>query len=66
MLIHATPDVASIGSNASHGCIRMAPADEEDLFPQVGVGTPVAVVRAGDAKPRTAPAGNPNDAATQF
>jgi lipoprotein-anchoring transpeptidase ErfK/SrfK len=54
ILIHATPDVGSIGFSASHGCVRMAPADEEDLFGRVGVGTPVAIVTAGPPKPRIA------------
>src|SRR5256885_16340208 len=54
ILIPATPDVGSIGFNASHGCVRMAPADEEDLFGRVGVGTPVAIVTAGPPKPRVA------------
>jgi lipoprotein-anchoring transpeptidase ErfK/SrfK len=54
ILIHATPDVGSIGFSASHGCVRMAPADEEDLFGRVGVGTPVAIVTAGPPKPRVA------------
>src|SRR5205807_8910751 len=54
LLIHVPPDVGSIGVNASHGCVRMAPADEEDLFGRVGVGTPVAIVTAGPPKPRVA------------
>jgi lipoprotein-anchoring transpeptidase ErfK/SrfK len=54
ILIHATPDVGSIGFNASHGCVRMAPADEQDLFGRVGVGIPVAIVTAGPPKPRVA------------
>lgn len=54
ILIHATPDVGSIGFSASHGCVRMAPDDEIDLFNRVGVGTPVAIVNAGPPKPRTA------------
>jgi lipoprotein-anchoring transpeptidase ErfK/SrfK len=66
ILIHATPDVGSIGFNASHGCVRMAPDDEKDLFGRVAVGTPVVIVTAGPAKPRGAtptqaapPAGQP-------
>jgi lipoprotein-anchoring transpeptidase ErfK/SrfK len=42
--IHGTPDAASIGYSASHGCIRMRIADAEWLFERVDVGTPVAVV----------------------
>jgi lipoprotein-anchoring transpeptidase ErfK/SrfK len=44
--IHGTPDAASIGYSASHGCIRMRIPDAEVLFTAVEVGTPVYVVRA--------------------
>ena len=44
--IHATPDAASIGYSASHGCIRMHVTDAEWLFEQVDVGTPVYIVDA--------------------
>ena len=44
--IHGTPDAASIGYSASHGCIRMLIPQVEWLFEQVGVGTPVFIVRA--------------------
>jgi lipoprotein-anchoring transpeptidase ErfK/SrfK len=42
--IHGTPDAASIGYSASHGCIRMRVPDAETLFNQVDVGTPVLIV----------------------
>jgi L,D-transpeptidase catalytic domain len=42
--IHGTPDAASIGYSASHGCIRMKIPDAEWLFEQVSVGTPVFIV----------------------
>jgi lipoprotein-anchoring transpeptidase ErfK/SrfK len=42
--IHGTPDAASIGTNASHGCIRMHMRDIEELFEKVEVGTPVLIV----------------------
>jgi lipoprotein-anchoring transpeptidase ErfK/SrfK len=42
--IHGTPDDASIGTNASHGCIRMHMSEVEELFDQVDVGTPVLIV----------------------
>jgi lipoprotein-anchoring transpeptidase ErfK/SrfK len=42
--IHGTPDAASIGYSASHGCIRMRVPDAEALFTQVDVGTPVLIV----------------------
>jgi lipoprotein-anchoring transpeptidase ErfK/SrfK len=44
--IHGTPDAASIGYSASHGCIRMRVPDAETLFNQVNVGTPVLIVAA--------------------
>jgi lipoprotein-anchoring transpeptidase ErfK/SrfK len=44
--IHGTPDAASIGYSASHGCIRMRIADAEWLFERVRVGTTVFIVRA--------------------
>ena len=42
--IHGTPDAASIGYSASHGCIRMRIPDAEWLFEHVKVGTPVFIV----------------------
>ena len=42
--IHGTPDAASIGYSASHGCIRMRIPDAEWLFQHVQVGTPVFIV----------------------
>jgi lipoprotein-anchoring transpeptidase ErfK/SrfK len=44
--MHGTPDAASIGYSASHGCIRMRIAEAEWLFSRVRVGTPVFIVRA--------------------
>jgi lipoprotein-anchoring transpeptidase ErfK/SrfK len=41
--IHGTPDAASIGYSASHGCIRMRIPDAEYLFTQVRIGTPVII-----------------------
>ena len=42
--IHGTPDAASIGYSASHGCIRMRISDAEWLFQRVDIGTPVFIV----------------------
>ena len=42
--IHGTPNDASIGTHASHGCVRMHMADVEELYERVGVGTPVLIV----------------------
>jgi lipoprotein-anchoring transpeptidase ErfK/SrfK len=44
--IHGTPDAASIGYSASHGCIRMLIPQVEWLFNRVDVGTPVFIVSA--------------------
>lgn len=44
--IHGTPDAASLGYSASHGCIRMAIPSAEWLFGHVEVGTPVFIVSA--------------------
>ncbi len=41
--IHGTPDDASIGSYASHGCIRMHIPDVEDLYARVVIGMPVII-----------------------
>jgi hypothetical protein len=42
--IHGTYADSSIGTYASHGCIRMHIWDSEELFDLVGVGTPVIIV----------------------
>jgi lipoprotein-anchoring transpeptidase ErfK/SrfK len=44
--IHGTPNAASLGYSASHGCIRMAIPEAEWLFEHVEVGTPVYIVSA--------------------
>jgi lipoprotein-anchoring transpeptidase ErfK/SrfK len=44
--IHGTPDAASIGYSASHGCIRMLVPQAEWLFERVEVGTPVYILDA--------------------
>jgi lipoprotein-anchoring transpeptidase ErfK/SrfK len=41
--IHGTDAVGSLGSAASHGCIRMAIPDVIELYPQVPVGAPVYI-----------------------
>jgi lipoprotein-anchoring transpeptidase ErfK/SrfK len=41
--IHGTNEPFSIGSAASHGCIRMLPADVIALYPRVPLGTPVYI-----------------------
>ena len=57
ILIHETPDVGSIGTSASHGCIRMRGGDELDLFNQVPAGTSVIIINAGAPVARN---GTPN------
>jgi lipoprotein-anchoring transpeptidase ErfK/SrfK len=41
--IHGTNEPGSIGSRASHGCIRMTVPDVIDLYPRVPMGTPVLI-----------------------
>ena len=41
--IHGTADVGSLGTAASHGCIRMAVPDVEELYDEVPVQTPVFI-----------------------
>jgi lipoprotein-anchoring transpeptidase ErfK/SrfK len=45
ILIHGTYASYSVGTYASHGCIRMLLSDVEALYPQVPVGTPVLIHR---------------------
>ncbi|HEX8121746.1 MAG TPA: L,D-transpeptidase family protein [Solirubrobacteraceae bacterium] len=40
---HGTASIGSLGTAASHGCVRMSPGDVMDLFGRVKVGTPVFV-----------------------
>ena len=41
--MHGTPVSSSIGTRASHGCIRMYISDVEKLYPLVDIGTPVFI-----------------------
>jgi lipoprotein-anchoring transpeptidase ErfK/SrfK len=41
--IHGTDDIASLGTAASHGCIRMSIPDVIQLYDQVPLGTPIYV-----------------------
>jgi lipoprotein-anchoring transpeptidase ErfK/SrfK len=41
--IHGTEDIGSLGSAASHGCIRMSIPDVVDLYDRVEVGTPIYI-----------------------
>lgn len=42
--IHGTTRQESIGSSASHGCIRMFNSDVKELYSMVRVGTPVVII----------------------
>jgi lipoprotein-anchoring transpeptidase ErfK/SrfK len=41
--IHGTEETESLGSAASHGCVRMSIPDVEELYDQVEVGTPIYI-----------------------
>jgi len=41
--IHGTAEPWSMGTRASHGCIRMLVPDVIDLYPRVSLGTPVLI-----------------------
>jgi len=41
--IHGTEETESLGSAASHGCVRMSIPDVEELYDQVEVGTPIFI-----------------------
>jgi len=41
--IHGTDETSSLGTNASHGCVRMAIPDVKDLYDRVSVGAPVYI-----------------------
>lgn len=54
--IHGTYATHSIGSFASHGCIRMFNSNVEEIFPFVTVGTPVTIIGTPFGAPGTTPA----------
>jgi len=41
--IHGTEETSSLGTAASHGCVRMAIPDVEELYDRVEVGTPIYI-----------------------
>jgi lipoprotein-anchoring transpeptidase ErfK/SrfK len=41
--IHGTDDIGSLGSSASHGCVRMSISDVIDLYDRVDIGDPIYV-----------------------
>src|ERR1700722_6304358 len=63
--IHGTNEPRSIGKAASHGCIRMAKKDLEEMYELVGVGDTVELV--GQRNEETAQLfGEPKPAATEL
>jgi hypothetical protein len=48
---HGTEATYSLGYNASHGCVRMAMPDVEELYDLVDVGTPIVSLIASPADP---------------
>jgi len=46
VLIHGTSNDGSIGTSASHGCMRMHMPEVIKLFDMVPVGTPVYIILA--------------------
>ncbi|MDD4237673.1 MAG: peptidoglycan-binding protein [Desulfotomaculaceae bacterium] len=53
--IHGTNAPGSIGSFASHGCIRMHNVNVEEIFPSVTVGTAVTIIGTPFGAPGTPP-----------
>ena len=41
--IHGTDEISSLGTAASHGCVRMSIPDVEELYDQVPLGTPIYI-----------------------
>jgi lipoprotein-anchoring transpeptidase ErfK/SrfK len=41
--IHGTEETSSLGTAASHGCVRMAIPDVEELYDRVELGTPIFI-----------------------
>lgn len=58
--IHGTANEASLGTSASHGCIRMSMADVEELFDKVEQGTRVVII---EGPPPPPPPPSPGDGA---
>jgi len=49
--IHGTPAGWTVGSRASHGCVRMTIPDVEDLFEHVDLGTQVRILEGTEDDP---------------
>ncbi|MGM9991684.1 MAG: L,D-transpeptidase family protein [Candidatus Bruticola sp.] len=48
---HGTPYPDTVGSKASHGCMRMTIPDIEDLYDRVNVGTQVCIFKGDEDSP---------------
>lgn len=48
---HGTPYPDTIGTPASHGCMRMKISDIEDLYERVEIGTPVQIFKGDEKDP---------------
>jgi lipoprotein-anchoring transpeptidase ErfK/SrfK len=57
--IHGTNEPKTIGKAASHGCIRMARADLEELYPLVSVGDTVELIGQRNEETARLFGGNP-------
>lgn len=53
--IHGTNRPSSIGSDASHGCVRMRNHQVEELFEWIQVGTPVIILGHALGEPHMSP-----------
>lgn len=51
--IHGTDKPYSVGSNQSHGCIRMQNRDVEALYPLIPMGTTVKIMENGQIFPKS-------------
>lgn len=57
---HGTEAISSLGYNASHGCVRLAMPEIEELYEIVDVGTPIVSLVAGPLKPQYTSGGAAN------
>ena len=57
---HGTEATYSLGYNASHGCVRMAMSDVEELYDLVDVGTPIVSLVAGPLRAQYTSDGSAN------
>lgn len=57
---HGTEATYSLGYNASHGCVRLAMPEIEELYEIVDVGTPIVSLVAGPLKPQYTSGGAAN------